>query len=96
MLRMIVTASLMFVTSILLVFPVIEIERVPAGGSCGAPGSAGCSIVSQVHEELKAVETVASAFAQAAVSGIRTLVCLGETTVEIYKVLSGPAPDERA
>ncbi len=96
MLRMVVTAYLVFVTSIVLVFPVIEIERVQDGAGCEARGAADCSIARQAEADLKAIETVASALAQVAVSGIRTLICLGETTIEVYRVLNGPTPSERS
>jgi len=96
MLRMVVTACLVFVTSIVLDFPVIEIERVQDGAGCRARDAVGCSFARHAEGDLKTIETVASAFAHAAVSGIRTLICLGETTVEVYRVLNGPTPSGRS
>ena len=96
MLRMVVTACLVFVTSIVLDFPVIEIERVQDGAGCRARDAVGCSFARHAEAELKAIETVASALAQTTVSSVRTLICLGGTSIEVYRALNGPTPGGRS
>lgn len=95
MLRMLVTVCMAFVTSIVLALPIVQIERSPAGSGCAAGDGSGCSLARSAEEDLRTIETVASACAQAAVSSIRTVACLGKTTVEAYRILSGPAPSDR-
>lgn len=96
MFRMLMTASLAFLSTIVLALPLVQIEKVPAGSSCAAGGGSGCSIARNAEEDLRTIETVASACAQAAVSSIRTVVCLGKTSVEVYRILSGPASSGRS
>jgi hypothetical protein len=96
MLRMIVMASLVLVTAIVLVFPVVQIESGQDGACCSAERHPGCCVTGRAGRDLKAIETVVSAFTRAAVSGIRTVICLGETTIEVYRALNGPAPTERS
>ena len=96
MLRMVVTACFVLVISIIFVFPVIEIEQAQHGTGCRARNAMGCSFARHAEAELKAIETVASALAQTTVSSVRTLICLGGTSIEVYRALNGPTPGGRS
>lgn len=94
MTRMVVTACLILTTSIVLLFPVLNIEQAQQTGCC-KPCATEITFADRVEGSLRAAEAAASALTHAAISSIRTLVCLGETAVEVYRVLNGPAADEK-
>ncbi len=98
MVRVVVTICMVMVTAIVLLFPAFEIEPM-RGAACGtlsaacdAQAAPGESFSIRIEGDLHAIEAAAAAVAGAAVSSVRTLICLGETTVEVYRVLNGPPP----
>jgi hypothetical protein len=91
MVRMATNTCLIVVMSIVLLLPVIDIDQVSVDQDGRSSKTTRTSFVDRVESDLKAVQTAASALSNAAVTGVRTLICLGETTVEVYRALNSPA-----
>ena len=90
MVRMVVNACLIVVMSIVMVLPVTRIDQAtPMPNQSQAEGSKFC-FVDRVETDLRVVQVAASALTEAAITGIRTVICLGEATIDAYRVLSGP------